>query len=987
MKKRFSVYGVALILIANITGNINAATDLSVLSEPVMAVYTGRDIGDTLIENITFSDVPPSHWAKEALTRVGALGIVKGDASGLYRPNDSVTKEEALAVLLRVVGQEESAKLAAEQIALTNGVEATTALWSKGYLQVARDLGLITNAQYTDGLTIDTTQLDPAVNFFRDSDISREQMAKWIVQSVQTVDPNQIAPNYVDQAMRSYSDWSQVGVEFAPYVETVIGGQIMVGDDGAFDPQGSLTRAELAQIIENMGDVLYNTMGLTRQGGIVAAISDDSEVNTLDGTLTRTYKVRGDDGLVYELAYSYSSDDSGLMTTKNAVVYQDGSLLGLNSLEEGDYLEYLVSPTSNEIYYIKNDGMQNDKTITGRLEPIVDLTSGRVAVETQSGQSYSYKMRAGLYDAVSGIMQIGGIPYPLADLPIGANVKLTIQNGIATSIDYVGEDALYNEISGIVTVHNEPLSYITLTTWDGDTVTKQYDPATVLVEKQMYYDENDEIGYIDQMFPDYRFDEKDASPSDIEAGDIIHLRLSAGDSNLATMISAKTNYVVKYGTVQGMTYKGAEGTAVTVVYEDGSTGVFTVNASIPVLKAERNVGLSALQPGDVVRMLVNQAVIEPGTVSESVKEIVIDAYGHQLANIYKGSLSTISDAQNTLSILDAYTLTKAGWTGYTPAKVLDLSDEEISYYMDDERISPSYAVKYLTNTDVKAYVATSDFYGDERVEKVSFRTGRDALLDYSPVTFADGSSQFKLLSQSGSLGVDEGTIVVKNGKIVQMGNLLSADYARVALNGGTQAAVIQIEPEPNNDAITVMRGRIAAIEDSESFQVQSNAILKDMTWVYSPVERTYNLSPDTRIYDAGGEIALEDFLTYGEATKIDEVYTIIAEGTQALTIVQNPYSKMGATGEVYQVDATTIGIKGVSVYDDGSQKWSTLSLTNNYALVDIPANAVIIKNNKTVTVDEIEAGDTLRVLTNEDLAEELKTSQTRNINGYVIFVE
>lgn len=53
----------------------------------------------------SFSDVPKTHWAYEAVQTALAQGWVAGDPSGLFRPDDSITRAEAVTVLNRILGR------------------------------------------------------------------------------------------------------------------------------------------------------------------------------------------------------------------------------------------------------------------------------------------------------------------------------------------------------------------------------------------------------------------------------------------------------------------------------------------------------------------------------------------------------------------------------------------------------------------------------------------------------------------------------------------------------------------------------------------------------------------------------------------------------------------------------------------------------------------------------------------------------------------
>jgi hypothetical protein len=120
---------------------------------------------------------------------------------------------------------------------------------------------------------------------------------------------------------------------------------------------------------------------------------------------------------------------------------------------------------------------------------------------------------------------------------------------------------------------------------------------------------------------------------------------------------------------------------------------------------------------------------------------------------------------------------------------------------------------------------------------------------------------------------------------------------------------------------------------------------------------------------------------------VDEVYTIIADGTEATHLVKNPYATEGVVGEIYANADGKLSLKDVLVYDSATKLWEELSLTNSYAQVEMLNNTVIMKNNEVISQDDLEFGDQVRVLVTVDLSEQLKLEDNRLVTGYVIFVE
>lgn len=95
-----------------------------------MATIICNMLGETegLSVSDTFSDVPATHWANKYITKAFELGFVSGYGNGQFGPNDTVTYEQAITMIIRAGGLESYASDAGG--------------YPDGYISVANDKGL-----------------------------------------------------------------------------------------------------------------------------------------------------------------------------------------------------------------------------------------------------------------------------------------------------------------------------------------------------------------------------------------------------------------------------------------------------------------------------------------------------------------------------------------------------------------------------------------------------------------------------------------------------------------------------------------------------------------------------------------------------------------------------------------------------------------------------------------------------------------------------
>lgn len=989
-KKRW--IGVLLVLLSVVIHPIEAAIkeDEGIVSATIENQYLGRVASDDIKTAVSYTDVGANYWGKEAITRMSVLGVSTGYVSGnskQFRPNNQVSKQEALAFILRALGYEQEAKRAAENIGQLPG-EGLIDIWSKGYMTVARNIGLIDAAMLADGLSEELEGMDPTVNFIRTAPASRQEVAKWVAQTVHAKDETMLNPRYQNKHIYAFNDWESIGLTYAPYVEAIVEAKIMNGDGKNFSPQKGITRAEMMQLLKNLNDLLYHNIGLVSKDGVIGHIEGSLELNPAQSSSKAVYLIRTASGKVDSLTGEVVRDNINRVIRKDVIVYKNNRITNLSALAEGDSVQYIVDNTGKEVYYVLVTSPERSYHISGRLQPLDNIDKLQISILVDQTKR-SYTIADNLYHKANQQIAIDGRYIKLSNAPVSYVVSLSVNNNIVTEINYDIAPTATGEVSGIVAEHNTDFNYLRIIDWEGNQTVKKYNQSTIVVEKQNYYSPEDKVGYLDELYPYYGLDPLDSSIDEIEVGDIVHAKIDGNDAGQITSIRAKTNYIVKYGQIMNKQNKGDAGYVITVQMDNNSYATYPVTNQVVAKKGNANIPLGKVEIGDMVRLLINQGVVEPGTVKETVKQITVDPYGNLIETIYKGKLGNVNTAQQTLDLLNSYELIKTGWANYKARTSLDISKRDFECYYNQKLISLDYATTYLNSDEIEMYVATEKYYSNQKVTKILFCSGRDSVLDFSNINSSNGVSALTTGNAGGSIRIDPGTIAVKNNRLISLSNIMPPDYAQIVLNGNNQAAVIRVEQQPRNDSISIFRGRVSKINDLKDFTVQSHAVLSDMRWTYTPIERSFIIDYKTVIKDGDKIMNINDFIGYSESSKVDQVYNIVADGTKALYIVKGAYARDGVKGSIVSIDKTDqkITLKDSFTYDKNSKQWNFLSNTNSQSVMNLENTSLIVKNNQVITINELKQGDKIRVMTTVDLAAELKLNNKRTFIGTIVFVE
>ena len=171
-------------------------------------------------EEKTFSDLPKSHWAYNAIMKLFEKGVVSGVSETEFDPGRNVTREEFVVMLLRAKGIAKADH--------KSGFADAAEHWSSEYVAKAAEEGLVSGIDGEHfGIGMNMTREDACTVIFRSLGEAAEEN-----------------PSFADQD--NISDYAKNAVGFMQKKGFVS------GYDNVFMPKNNLTRAEAAQMIANV---------------------------------------------------------------------------------------------------------------------------------------------------------------------------------------------------------------------------------------------------------------------------------------------------------------------------------------------------------------------------------------------------------------------------------------------------------------------------------------------------------------------------------------------------------------------------------------------------------------------------------------------------------------------------------------------------------------------------------------------------------------
>lgn len=170
-----------------------------------------------------FTDMNGFEWAEEAVEELSERGVVNGDGSGHFKPQDYITREEFAKIAVTAFGLYDDG-------ANAEFTDVPQEAWFYRYVASAKNNGIVTG--------ISDSEFGAGMN------ITRQDMAVMLKRIFDMAQYNGITPN------TNFSDYFEIADYAKDAVSVLSGAGILNGmDDGRFEPAGKVTRAQSAKAV------------------------------------------------------------------------------------------------------------------------------------------------------------------------------------------------------------------------------------------------------------------------------------------------------------------------------------------------------------------------------------------------------------------------------------------------------------------------------------------------------------------------------------------------------------------------------------------------------------------------------------------------------------------------------------------------------------------------------------------------------------------
>lgn len=374
---------------------LTAGAGVRAVDAPVLyGIREARDI----LKDTGFKDIS-RHWAGPQILKCAALRIMDGVSATAFKPQAPITREQVVAVLVRLMGLEEEARRAPAPPAGAAGTAYSG--WAYGYIVTAG------NHRWIDARDVTgVAWTEPA---------ARQELAAWAAKALG------LAPVYggPDRVLAGYKDADEIDDAMLPYVAAVIPEGIMAGTaQGFFSPKANLTRGEMAAVAARILPRAFKARGIeTVEGTIMGATARQ----TANGPET-VYRLKKIDGSLLEIV---TGNDTDLLVLKH------GTLGGTAAISPGMRVMLTVDRAGNVLLV---EALDSAKSVPGGTIKHIDYSGPALTVEGYDGKITVYAV-----DPAARVF-VGAEPASFEDLQVGQEVELTTAGGrvVAVSCSFYG---------------------------------------------------------------------------------------------------------------------------------------------------------------------------------------------------------------------------------------------------------------------------------------------------------------------------------------------------------------------------------------------------------------------------------------------------------------------------------------------------------------------------------------------------------------------
>lgn len=932
------------------------------------AKYKGYLGYERFVKNYDFSDVSGNN--KKTALQLAAFNITKGRGNRIFSANDAIKNIELLTFMLRM-------------LSLTDDIDKKIEE-ENPYTKKKRVYEMKLDAYFEKAKEINLIDKNSSLPYFQNA--KREDIARVFTKA------SDIKSESKEDSFKHIKDRNEIRNENKEAVKTVVDlGIIRLDKNGRFNPAGSMRRGDFAYMLNSLLKKNEAALNVKKRYGLVIGFTKSYPSEGMHTDIL----LKNEENKVEKIRISNLKNGDNL----SFPVFRQ-NLESAGNLKIGDEIEYIeknsevILATVLKPNYVKREILQ-----TLSMQDDIEISQGRIVsnkeelINTDEKKEKKQILRVEL-DEDRVVDLVGHIDY-----------KNTVNNEFLYS-----DNGNFKEISSlkkgdVVTVYTREDNVLfiikgreKIVTVNGriSGVDKYSDKPSITVNtidnKSVYLP----IG----KAPNFTVNGYISSLKDMIPGVYVSVSSVRGKAEYirASSYQPPKGYIPSRGRIEFLVLKDKKNSSLRF---RNSNDEFIVNNSTIIQKNSKEISLSEIRNGDYLKLYFDD--INTKTPSK----IVVESKRPEINKILRARISKINPHNARLSVTEPYFLKNASWS-------FDKSDYINGFKLADD-IEIYRGARKITKDELSkddrgkiAYMTIRNFSSSYEVSKLIVSSGKENTFNTN-ITKAGERKRVLETEDSPSMIYGRETIVVKDSRLVDSDAIKKGMRANIVSNynkGIEEALVVDLSDEKTDDFSRVYFASIRHIHPYKLEIANYSSVRDNKLSLPLDTLKALKFTSDTKIYlqDSKKYISSEDLFQgnyqirdakknekkglkkkryYGvfylakdntiSAMRIRDKelieYKAIDDKLKSESMINDELSKQykeivftkGSIGSFEREN------KRVSLYDSYNffNHQGTWKQNDSKVYFDLQ-NALIIKNDKEITFDELRLEDRISVIRSDD---------------------
>ncbi|MBE3591357.1 MAG: S-layer homology domain-containing protein [Thermoanaerobacter sp.] len=394
---------------------------------------------------------------------------------------------------------------------------------------------------------------------------------------------------------------------------------------------------------------------------------------------------------------------------------------------------------------------------------------------------------------------------------------------------------------------------------------------------------------------------------------------------------------------------------------------YSIAYDVPVIKNGNAVSLSSIKEGDYVNLYFD----DPYT-NAPLKVLIENGY-HKVYYIIRGNLGSLLASNNSISINNVEKYYQGTWQSANNFAYYPLDEAKI--YYNGFEVSKEDLKNYKGN---QIYATVEKHFGTDSITFINITPS--FTMSYSGIANFDSQSMILTLNDGRKVTVNDGTIILKDGKKIPYTSLIGNKQVYVSFSQTDRSlyanfisVIDSVYPEyyyakgfitsATSNSIT-----IGNLYTNWWYQAYGYYAIQNNQWNIVGGTKTFYVGDKTYIVDNRGKdskvIPYTEILDvkYGKSKYASAHVYVVSQGDNAIAIniMNSTGQERISTAEVASIDGTKLTLNNVNDWNELNGVWN---LNTSLDTVDV-SKALIIKNGQAVNISSINPGDSLYIIRN-----------------------